>query len=167
MSDVREYRTGPSRDDCDDKPRRTEGRAEDRATLEEQLREGLEDTFPASDPVSVTSTTIATKTTKIVGTDEVLRRQAEERRKAEERKRRAEEMGRKTAGRAEDPETLEEQLEEGLEDTFPASDPVSVTSTTIATKTTIVGTDEVLRRQAEERARRVEDGDSGEKAKDA
>jgi hypothetical protein len=166
MSDVREHRTGPSRDDCDDKPRRTEGRAEDRATLEEQLREGLEDTFPASDPVSVTSTTIATKTTKIVGTDEVLRRQAEERRKAEERKRHAEEMGRKTEGRAEDPETLEEQLEEGLEDTFPASDPVSVTSTTIATKTTIVGTDEVLRRQAEERARRGENGGGEDKPED-
>jgi uncharacterized protein (DUF1697 family) len=157
MSDAREYRGDAGDDDC--KPRRTEGRAEDRATLEEQLREGLEDTFPASDPVSVTSTTIASKTTKIVGTDEVLRRQAEER-KQEERKQHAEEMGRKTEGRAEDPETLEEQLEEGLEDTFPASDPVSVTSTTIATKTTIVGTDEVLRRQAEERARKT--GEEGE-----
>ncbi|MBB4279588.1 hypothetical protein [Rhizobium mongolense] len=30
----------------------------DRSTLEEQLDEGLEDTFPASDPVSVTGTTI-------------------------------------------------------------------------------------------------------------
>lgn len=30
----------------------------DRLTLEEQLDEGLEDTFPASDPVSVTGTTI-------------------------------------------------------------------------------------------------------------
>jgi hypothetical protein len=38
---------------------------------------------------------------------------------------------RRTPGRAEDPETLEEQLEEGLEDTFPASDPVSVTYTAI------------------------------------
>ncbi|WP_237683946.1 hypothetical protein [Pseudaminobacter soli (ex Zhang et al. 2022)] len=38
---------------------------------------------------------------------------------------------RRTPGRAEDPETLEEQLVEGLEDTFPASDPVSVTSTTV------------------------------------
>jgi hypothetical protein len=28
------------------KKRRTEGRAEDRSTLEEQLLEGLEDTFP-------------------------------------------------------------------------------------------------------------------------
>lgn len=172
MPDVRKHPTGEAQDD--DKPRRTEGRAEDRATLEEQLKEGLENTFPASDPVSVVSTTIANKTKKIVGadktkkivgTDEVLRQQAEE------RKRHAEQMGRKTEGRAEDRETLEEQLEEGLEDTFPASDPVSVTSTTIATKTTIVGTDEVLRRQAEERAKQAEekagkgDGDKPEKDK--
>ncbi len=32
--------------------------AGDRATLEEQLDEGLEDTFPASDPVSATVSTI-------------------------------------------------------------------------------------------------------------
>jgi hypothetical protein len=38
--------------------RRTPGRAVDRPTLEEQLDEGLEDSFPASDPVSVTSTAI-------------------------------------------------------------------------------------------------------------
>ena len=38
---------------------------------------------------------------------------------------------RRTDGRSEDPEVLEEQLEEGLEDTFPASDPVSVTSTAV------------------------------------
>jgi hypothetical protein len=56
------------------KKRRTEGRAEDYSTLEEQLEEGLEDTFPASDPVSVVSTTIAGRTKKLVGTDEVLRR---------------------------------------------------------------------------------------------
>ncbi len=53
--------------------RRTEGRAEDKGTLEEQLQEGLEDTFPASDPVSVTSTAIAGRSKKLVGTDEVLR----------------------------------------------------------------------------------------------
>lgn len=41
------------------KPRRTPGRSEDPAVLEEQLQEGLEDTFPASDPVSVTSTLIS------------------------------------------------------------------------------------------------------------
>lgn len=34
--------------------RRAEGRKKDPATLEEQLQEGLEDTFPGSDPVSVT-----------------------------------------------------------------------------------------------------------------
>lgn len=61
----------------DNRKRRAEGRAEDRETLEEQLTTGLEDSFPASDPVSVVSTTIASKAKKIVGTDEVLRRQAE------------------------------------------------------------------------------------------
>lgn len=54
--------------------RRTPGRAEDRDTLEEQLLEGLEDSFPASDPVSVTSTLIAGGAKKLVGTDEILRR---------------------------------------------------------------------------------------------
>ena len=60
--------------------RRTEGRAEDRATLEEQLKVGLEDSFPASDPVSVVSTTIAGRTKKLSGTEDTLRLQAEERR---------------------------------------------------------------------------------------
>ncbi len=54
--------------------RRTEGRAEDRATLDEQLAEGLRDTFPASDPVSVVSTLIAGGGKKLVGTDDILRR---------------------------------------------------------------------------------------------
>jgi hypothetical protein len=53
--------------------RRTPGRAEDRETLEEQLREGLEDSFPASDPVSVVSTLIAGRSKKLVGTDDVIR----------------------------------------------------------------------------------------------
>jgi hypothetical protein len=39
--------------------RRTPGRSEDPIVLEEQLQEGLEDSFPASDPVSVTSTLIS------------------------------------------------------------------------------------------------------------
>jgi hypothetical protein len=39
---------------------------------------------------------------------------------------------RRIPGRSEDPTVLEEQLQEGLEDTFPASDPVSVTSTLIS-----------------------------------
>ena len=39
--------------------RKTAGRAVDRPTLEEQLQEGLEDSFPASDPISVTNTAIA------------------------------------------------------------------------------------------------------------
>jgi hypothetical protein len=51
--------------------RRTQGRSELPATLEEQLQEGLEDSFPASDPPSVVSTTIAGRT-KITGTDEIL-----------------------------------------------------------------------------------------------
>lgn len=54
--------------------RRTPGRAEDFETLEEQLCEGLEDTFPASDPVSVVSTLIAGRAKKLVGTDEVIQR---------------------------------------------------------------------------------------------
>lgn len=49
-------------------------------------------------------------------------------------KNREQEMSRKRsiAGRSEDPSVLEEQLQEGLEDTFPASDPVSVTSILIS-----------------------------------
>ena len=39
--------------------RRTAGRAEDRRTLEEQLQEGLEGSFPGSDPVSVTTSLIS------------------------------------------------------------------------------------------------------------
>jgi hypothetical protein len=54
--------------------RRTPGRAEDFKTLEEQLCEGLEDTFPASDPVSVTSTLISGRCKALTGTDEHLRR---------------------------------------------------------------------------------------------
>jgi hypothetical protein len=61
------------------KKRRTEGRAEDRATLEEQLTEGLEDTFPASDAVSVVSTLIAGRAKKLAGTDIALRRRTRDR----------------------------------------------------------------------------------------
>lgn len=39
--------------------RRTSGRSEDSATLEEQLQSGLEDSFPASDPPAVVSSTIS------------------------------------------------------------------------------------------------------------
>lgn len=38
---------------------------------------------------------------------------------------------RKSDPRQDEKELLEEELDEGLEDTFPASDPVSVTSTAI------------------------------------
>lgn len=40
-------------------------------------------------------------------------------------------QGRRTAGRAEDADTLNEQLDEGLEQSFPGSDPISVTNTSI------------------------------------
>ncbi|EKF42438.1 hypothetical protein NA8A_10263 [Nitratireductor indicus C115] len=69
---------------------------------EEALEEGLEGTFPASDPVSVT------RTTRTGAPDEFASKKAA-----------------KTADE-------EEELEEGLEDTFPASDPVSVTSSSHA-----------------------------------
>lgn len=70
--------------------------------LEQQLEEGLEDTFPASDPVSVTRAT----RTGAPG-EFAMRPRSEE-------------------GRDED----EEELEEALEDTFPASDPISIISPT-------------------------------------
>jgi hypothetical protein len=38
--------------------RRTAGRSEDSKILEEQLQEGLEGSFPSSDPVSVTTSLI-------------------------------------------------------------------------------------------------------------
>jgi len=59
--------------------------------------------------------------------------------------------GRRTSGRSEEARTLEDQLQAGLEDSFPASDPPAVVSTAIpggAKK--LVGTDEVLRQQREE-----------------
>jgi hypothetical protein len=39
--------------------RRTQGRSEDPRVLEEQLQEGLEDSFPGSDPISVTTSLIS------------------------------------------------------------------------------------------------------------
>jgi hypothetical protein len=39
--------------------RRTAGRPEDRKTLEEQLQEGLEGSFPGSDAVSITTSLIS------------------------------------------------------------------------------------------------------------
>lgn len=59
----------------DVRSRRTPGRSENRETLEDQLQEGLEDTFPASDPPAVVSTTISGGAKKLVGTDEVLAQQ--------------------------------------------------------------------------------------------
>ena len=54
--------------------RRTQGRSEQSETLEEQLQTGLEDTFPASDPPSVVSTTIFRGTPKPANENEHLRR---------------------------------------------------------------------------------------------
>lgn len=53
--------------------RRTPGRAEDPETLEEQLCEGLMDTFPASDPVSAVSTLISGRCKALAGTEDHLR----------------------------------------------------------------------------------------------
>lgn len=71
---------------------------------EEELEEGLEETFPASDPVS------ATRATRTGAPGEVA--------KAEDKDTEAE-----AAHRHDD------ELDEGLEGTFPASDPLSITST--------------------------------------
>ena len=61
---------------------------------------------------------------------------------------------RRTQGRSENPDTLEEQLQSGLEDSFPASDPPAVVSTAISGGSKdLVGTDEVLRRKKEARRR--------------
>jgi hypothetical protein len=59
--------------------RRTQGRAECPIELDEQLEVGLEDTFPASDPVSVVSTIISGQAKALVGTDESIARQRVER----------------------------------------------------------------------------------------
>lgn len=63
----------------DIRSRRTPGRSEKEETLEDQLQEGLEDTFPASDPPAVISTTISGGAKKLVGTDEVLAQRRKER----------------------------------------------------------------------------------------
>jgi hypothetical protein len=54
------FATAKIRDDDDGRPSvlRSARAAGDRGTMEEQLDEGLEGTFPASDPVSVTNTAI-------------------------------------------------------------------------------------------------------------
>jgi hypothetical protein len=44
--------------------------------LEQQLQKGLEDTFPASDPPAVVSTTIPGRCKKLVGVDEMLAQEA-------------------------------------------------------------------------------------------
>lgn len=65
---------------------------------------------------------------------------------------------RRTEGRSENPRTLEEQLDAGLEDSFPASDPPSVVSTAISGRSKeLTGTDDVLRRKKEARGDRQSD----------
>lgn len=55
---------------------------------------------------------------------------------------------RRTHGRSEETETLEDQLQTGLEDSFPASDPPAVVSTAISGGAKkLIGTDEVLRQR--------------------
>ncbi|MBA1143150.1 hypothetical protein [Mesorhizobium neociceri] len=69
---------------------------------------------------------------------------------------------RRAEGRSENPDTLEEQLQSGLEDSFPASDPPAVVSTSISGGSKdLVGTDEVLRRKKEAAQRKQEKADAG------
>lgn len=77
---IKEVRSSPdAKQPCEDvKSRRTEGRSEEAQTLEEQLQSGLENTFPASDPPAVVSTSIPGGGKHLVGTDEVLRQKREE-----------------------------------------------------------------------------------------
>ncbi|MEQ1955733.1 hypothetical protein [Mesorhizobium sp. CN2-181] len=57
-------------------------------------------------------------------------------------------QSRRTPGRSENPETLEEQLQHGLEDSFPASDPPAVVSTAISGRSKkLEGVEDVLRRK--------------------
>lgn len=76
---VTEVRASPHNKQMLQEPaaRRTRGRSEDASTLEEQLQSGLEDSFPASDPPAVVSTTISGRAKEPVGVEEVLRRKRE------------------------------------------------------------------------------------------
>jgi hypothetical protein len=76
IRDVREHpETKQSVEDVG--ARRTQGRSENPETLEQQLQKGLEDSFPASDPPAVVSTSISGGSEKLVGVEEVLRRKRE------------------------------------------------------------------------------------------
>ena len=59
---------------------------------------------------------------------------------------------RRTPDRSEQGSTLEEQLQAGLEDTFPASDPPAVVSTAISGGSELKGVEEVLREKRDEPA---------------
>lgn len=77
---ARDVRDCPNtKQDCEDvTARRNPDRSETSGTLEEQLQAGLEDTFPASDPPAVVSTSISGGAGALVGTEEVLRQRKEE-----------------------------------------------------------------------------------------
>jgi hypothetical protein len=72
---VREVKSSPDMTHPleDVQSRRTHGRSEKPETLEDQLQQGLEDSFPASDPPAVVSTAIPGGAKPLLGTDEVLR----------------------------------------------------------------------------------------------
>jgi hypothetical protein len=73
---VKEVRAHPENKQPLENPasRRAKGRSEEAGTLEEQLQSGLEDTFPASDPPAVVSTTISGGAKELTGVEEHLRR---------------------------------------------------------------------------------------------
>lgn len=67
-----------TKQDCEDVSlRRHPDRSETSGTLEEQLQAGLEDTFPASDPPAVVSTSTAGGS-PLVGTEEVLKQRKDQ-----------------------------------------------------------------------------------------
>lgn len=72
---IREVRSSPDMTEPVEEidARRAKGRSEKPETLEDQLQQGLEDSFPTSDPPAVVSTAIPGGAKKLVGTDEVLR----------------------------------------------------------------------------------------------
>lgn len=79
---VKDARAFPDRKEPleDMNARRAKGRSEEAITLEEQLQEGIEDTFPASDPPAVVSTVISGRTKEAASASHVAeKRQAQTR----------------------------------------------------------------------------------------
>lgn len=92
------------------------------------------------------------ETLKEFGIEQLLRATSEVRKSPQVKQPVEKVEERRTEGRSEEEETLEDQLQSGLEDTFPASDPPAVVSTAIPGGTKkIVGVDEQLRRVRERR----------------